>query len=59
MMGLFFFFFFAAELPASGEKWSDCRYILKIIVNKISCSVRGGDEKKRGLSTWKNEIIIF
>lgn len=43
----------------SGEKWSDCGYILKIIANKISCSNRGGDKKKRGLSNCKNGIAIF
>lgn len=47
------------ELPVSGEKWSDPGYILKIIVNRISHSVRGGDEKKKELSNWKKEIVVF
>jgi len=47
------------ELPVSGEKWSDSRYILKIMVNRISHLVGGGDEKKKELSNWKKEIVIF
>lgn len=44
------------ELPVSGGKWSDSGYVLKI---RISHSVGSGDEKKKELSNWKKETIIF
>lgn len=43
----------------SGKKWPDCGYILKVIANRISCSVRGGMRKKEDWATERMELLLF
>lgn len=43
----------------SGKKWPDCGYILKVIANSISCSVRGGMRKKEDWATERMELLLF